>query len=72
MPMKFVVQFVHPRIFLSPSPLSAIIFPEEPENSFETPTNVVPKQEIVTGLSAKVRHEFPPHSITILRLHVPG
>jgi hypothetical protein len=30
MPMKFVVQFVHPRIFLSPSPLSAIIFPEEP------------------------------------------
>jgi type IV secretion system protein VirD4 len=28
--MKFVLQFVHPRIFLSSSPLSAIIFPEEP------------------------------------------
>jgi hypothetical protein len=30
MPMKFVLQFVHPRIFLSSSLLSAIIFPEEP------------------------------------------
>jgi hypothetical protein len=29
-PIQFVLQFAHPRIFLSPSPLSAIIFPEEP------------------------------------------
>jgi hypothetical protein len=31
-PMKFVSQFAHPRIFISSHPLSAIIFPEEPEN----------------------------------------
>jgi len=30
MPMQFVMQFFHPHIFIPPSPLSAIKFPEEP------------------------------------------
>jgi hypothetical protein len=40
--MKFVLQFVHPRIFLSSSPLSAIIFPEEPKKPFERVVSDMP------------------------------
>ena len=36
MPMQFVMQFFHPHIFIPPSPLSAIKFPEEPQITFES------------------------------------
>jgi alpha-N-arabinofuranosidase len=37
-------------------------------NTIEQPTNVVPKEEAVTGASASFRRTFPPHSFTLLRL----
>ena len=37
-------------------------------NSVDQPTNVSPKQEILTDASASFHHTFPPHSLTVLRL----
>ena len=37
-------------------------------NSVDQPTNVSPKQEILTDASASFHRTFPPHSLTVLRL----
>ncbi|HEY0076692.1 MAG TPA: beta-L-arabinofuranosidase domain-containing protein [Abditibacteriaceae bacterium] len=38
------------------------------ENSFATPTKVLPVERTLTGITANLRHVFPPQSVTILRL----
>jgi alpha-L-arabinofuranosidase len=37
-------------------------------NTLDQPTNVAPKQEVVTDASASFRRTFPPYSFTLLRL----
>jgi len=38
------------------------------ENSFGQPTKIVPVAKPLSGLSPQFKHEFPPHSLSILRL----
>ncbi|HSU57284.1 MAG TPA: alpha-L-arabinofuranosidase C-terminal domain-containing protein, partial [Candidatus Dormibacteraeota bacterium] len=37
-------------------------------NSIEKPENVTPHTEPVTGISASFSREFPPYSVTVLKL----
>jgi alpha-N-arabinofuranosidase len=41
-------------------------------NSIDEPLKVAPKQETIAGASRSLRHTFPPHSLTILRLRAPA
>jgi hypothetical protein len=47
MPMQFVIQFFHPPIFHSPSPLSAFILPEQP--FFSLLENIAEKGKSIQG-----------------------
>lgn len=56
------------------APATAVVLAGDPddENSFSQPTRVAPATRDLGRISLPLRHTFPPHSLTILRLKGAG
>ena len=55
---------------LKPKGEAVVLAGKTPEdtNSMDKPENVIPHTERVTGISSSFSRDFPPYSITVLRL----